>query len=164
MIPIRNLYPISAAFLLAIGCSAPQPAATSDAAPAFNLDSVRALVMEQNKQFTDAHVAGNAAVIDSMFTNNARSYPPGAAAAIGVQAIHSLTVEFLKVGITEFHEETTQFYGNAEYVVDEGTYTLTYGKGVNERGKYMNVWKNVDGKWRIQANMWNTDAPAPTSK
>lgn len=73
-----------------------------------------------------------------MFLPDARSYPPGAPAAVGIDAIHALTVDFLKVGITEFREETTAFYGNAEYVVDEGIYVLRYG-GVTERGKYINV-------------------------
>ena len=84
-----------------------------------------------------------------MFLPDARSYPPGAPAAIGIEAIHAMTVDFLKAGITEFREETTAIYGNAEQVVDEGIYVLTYGEGVTERGKYINVWKQVNGSWRI---------------
>lgn len=68
-------------------------------------------------------------------------------------------MDFLKAGITEFHEETTAIHGNAEYLIDEGTYVLRYGEGMIERGKYVNVWKQVNGNWRIQANMWNADAP-----
>jgi hypothetical protein len=94
-----------------------------------------------------------------MFLPDARSYPPGAPAAIGIDAIHALTVDFLKAGITEFREETTAFYGNAEYVVDEGIYVMTYGEGITERGKYINVWKHANGSWRIQANIWNADPP-----
>jgi len=33
---------------------------------------------------------------------------------------------------------------------------------VTERGKYMNVWQQVNGSWKIKANMWNTDAPPST--
>ena len=73
-------------------------------------------------------------------------------------------MDFLKAGITEFREETTAFYGNAEYVVDDGIYVLSYGGGVTERGKYLNVWKQVNGNWRIQANIWNADPPDSTSK
>lgn len=42
----------------------------------------------------------------------------------------------------------------------EGAYFLTYGQGLTERGKYINVWKQLNGEWRIQANIWNAD-PAP---
>ena len=72
------------------------------------------------------------------------------------------TVEYIKAGITEFREETTDFYGNADLVVDAGTYIVTYGpEHVTERGKYVNVWKQVHGSWKIQSNIWNSDAPVP---
>lgn len=144
--------------VFATGCSRQPAAATTDSALAATLEAARTVIARQNKQFTDAHVAGDVGAIDAMFLPDARSYPPGAPAAVGIAAIHDLTVEFLKAGVTEFREETTAFYGGAEYVVDEGTYVLTYGAGVTERGKYINVWKQVGGNWRIQANIWNTDA------
>ena len=48
-------------------------------------------------------------------------------------------------------------------VYDEGTYVLTYGQGVTKRGKYINAWKPVDGRWRVQANIWNTDPTDSTA-
>ena len=69
---------------------------------------------------------------------DAKSFPPGAVAVIGIPALHDFTVDYLKAGLTEFREETTDFYGNAEYVVDAGTYVVTYGPNhVTERGKYL---------------------------
>lgn len=65
----------------------------------------------------------------------------------------------LKAGSAEFREETTAFNGNADQIVDEGIYVLIYGEGVTERGKYIKVWKHVNGNWRIQANIWNADPP-----
>lgn len=83
----------------------------------------------------------------------------------GLRAMHDFTVEYLKAGLTEFREETTDFYGNADFVVDAGTYVVTDGpEHVTERGKYLNVWKKVNGTWKIQSNIWNSDAPVPTPK
>jgi len=54
-----------------------------------------------------------------------------------------------------------------------GTYELTMndasGKPVNDRGKYIEDWeKQVDGKWKCGADIWNSDlpasAPAPAEK
>ena len=52
-----------------------------------------------------------------------------------------------------------------------GTYELTEndasGKPVNDRGKYVEVWKKqADGKWKAVADMFNSDLPlpAPTEK
>jgi len=152
------------AALFVSGCSDRPDAGGRDAAAAFDLEATRAVITKLNTQFGEAHLAGDIAAIDAMFAPDARSYPPGAPAAIGLEAIHALTVDFLKAGVTEFREETASFYGNAAYVVDEGSYLLTYGGSITERGKYVNVWKQVNGKWRIQSNIWNADTPDSTSK
>jgi ketosteroid isomerase-like protein len=149
MTPFAHFRTMLLAAFLAVGCRDRPDADRGANVPAFDLD---------------AHIAGDVAAIDAMFTPDARSYPPGAPAAIGIDAIHALTVDFLEVGVTQFREETAAFYGNAEYVVDEGSYLLTYGGGITERGKYVNVWKQTNGQWRIQSNIWNTDAPVATSK
>jgi len=158
MARFARFHSLALAAFLALGCGREADA------PAFDLEAARTLIAQHNKQFTDAHVSGDVAAIDAMFLPDARSYPPGAPAAIGIEAIHALTVDFLKAGITEFREETTAFYGNAEQIVDEGIYVLTYGEGVTERGKYINVWKQVNGNWRIQANIWNADPPQAAPK
>ena len=153
------------AALLASACGGPTPATSRADRLPFDLDATRRLITQQNARFTAAHVVGDLATIDSMFAPNAKSFPPGANAVSGLPALHAFTVEYLKAGVTEFREQTTDFYGNAEYVVDAGTYVVTYGPAhVTERGKYLNVWTQVNGTWKIKANMWNTDAPDPTSK
>lgn len=153
------------ASLLAGACGGPTPANTRAERLPFDLEATRRLIAQQNERFTTAHVAGDIATIDSMFARDAKSFPPGAATVIGFPALHVFTVEYLKAGLTEFREETTDFYGNAEYVVDAGTYVVTYGPAhVTERGKYLNVWTQINGSWKIKTNMWNTDAPAPTSR
>lgn len=153
------------AAVLAGACSGPTPATKRSERVPFDLDATRRLIAQQNERFTTAHVSGDIATIDSMFAPDAKSFPPGAAAVSGLPALHAFTVEYLKAGVTEFREETADFCGNAEYVVDAGTYVVTYGPApVTERGKYLNVWTQVNGSWKIKANMWNTDAPAPMRK
>ena len=153
------------ASLVASACDGPAPASSRAEPPPFDLDATRQLIGQQNTRFTKAHLTGDIALIDSMFAPDAKSFPPGAAAVTGLPALHDFTVEYLKAGLTEFREETTDFYGNSELVVDAGTYVVTYGpEHVTERGKYLNVWKRMSGTWKIQSNIWNSDAPVPTPK
>jgi ketosteroid isomerase-like protein len=46
-----------------------------------------------------------------------------------------------------------------------GTYTLSWtgedGKPVNDNGKYLEVWRKVDGKWRCVSDAYNSDMPLP---
>jgi ketosteroid isomerase-like protein len=35
------------------------------------------------------------------------------------------------------------------------------GKPVNDRGKFLEVWKKqADGKWKCTMDIWNSDLPA----
>lgn len=124
------------------------------------LSAVRTIITEKNARFTRAHVTGERAIIDTMFTLDARSLPPGTDPVVGRSAIAELTTQYLQAGVSEFHEETVDFYGNDAMVIDQGNYRMVYGKEkVVEQGKYLNVWKKVDGDWKIYSNIWNTNAP-----
>lgn len=150
------------ACLLATACAAPAPDPVVADAPPFELAAARREIEQLNARFTDAHVRGDSLTIDSLFTADARSLPPGAAEAVGIAAIHALTMAYLEGGVSEFREVTTDFYGDANLVVDQGTYVMTYGPDrVTERGKYLNVWVPVNGSWRIRTNIWNADATVP---
>jgi ketosteroid isomerase-like protein len=50
-----------------------------------------------------------------------------------------------------------------------GTYTLTApdpsGKPVTDRGKYVTIWKKqADGSWKVIADVFNSDLPAPPAR
>jgi ketosteroid isomerase-like protein len=144
--------------LLVLGCNQKQK-------HAFDLTAMKQIIEEKNNQFTNAHITGDGATIDKMLTQDARSFPPNADAAIGRAAIAALTSEYLKLGIKEFREETTALYGNEDYVIDEGNYVIRYGNdNTIEKGKYVNVWKHVDGDWKLYSNIWNSNMPATPTK
>lgn len=129
--------------------------------PGFNLAELRKVIEANNARFTAAHVQGDQATIDAMFTADAKCLPPGADPVIGRAAIAKLTREYLDYGVSEFREDTTDFYGNEDLLIDQGTYVMTYGPDkTRETGKYLNVWKREDGVWKIYSNIWNTNAPA----
>jgi ketosteroid isomerase-like protein len=157
------------ALLLVWSCRSQNGSAHADpprqALAAFDLPAARAIIEGKNARFTKAHVTGDVATIDAMFTRDAKSFPPGAEPAIGPAALHTLTVEYLKTGIKSFSEQTTDLYGNGELLIDQGEYVVTYGpENTVERGKYLNVWKQEDGEWKIHANMWNASPPAAAPK
>lgn len=130
---------------------------------AFDLEAARSIIAQKNAAFTAAHVAGDVAAIDAMFTRDATSLPPGAEPAHGPAALHALTVDYLKSGVTAFTERTTSLYGDADLLIDQGEYVVTYGPDHTvERGKYLNVWKKEGGTWKIHANIWNA-SPASTA-
>lgn len=143
-----------------LGCTeAPAPGAKQEITiePHFDLVAMRTLITEKNAAFTQAHITGDSTVLIDYFTPDARVLGPNAEAVVGQTAIAELNAQYVGYGIKEFTEVTTNFYGDENYLIDEGTYFMRYGENVVEEGKYLNVWKQVDGDWRVCANMWNTN-------
>ena len=149
--------------MIAVGCrgDAPSRAATDRAAP-FDLAAARTLIEAKNRRFTEAHITGDSAFLTNIFTEDAKVFGPNAPVVVGRKAIAKLNAEYVQLGIHEFREATTALYGNADYLIDEGTYVMRYGPANTvEAGKYINVWKQEGGEWRIHSNIWNTDSPPP---
>jgi ketosteroid isomerase-like protein len=148
-------------WVLAAGCS--RAADSGPATPALDLATLRAEIEAKNARFTEAHITGDSATIDQMFTTDARVLPPGGEPVIGRAAIARLTQEYFDVGVSEFTEKTVDFYGSGDLLIDQGNYAMTYGEPkVLEVGKYLNVWKREDGEWRIYSNIWNTSPDLST--
>ncbi len=134
---------------------------------AANIDLVamKKLIEDNNSRFTKAHVAGDNAVINNMFTEDAKVLPPESQPVIGRSAIAKLTKQYIEYGITEFREESTDFYGGGDILIDQGNYLMVYGKDkTRETGKYVNIWKKEGGTWKIYSNIWNTNTPATPAK
>lgn len=131
----------------------------------FDLNAAKTEIQEKTKQFTKAHIIKDTAYLNSSFTEDAKVFPPNSEIVIGQKAISKLNSDWVNYGIYEFKEESTSLYGNKDYVIDEGTYYLRYGKeNTIDKGKYINVWKNIDGEWKIYSNIWNTNLPIETPK
>ena len=150
-----------------IGCSlAPLvPGCNQQQEPTFDVTAMKKMIEEKNNQFTKAHITGDSAFLVNIFTQDARVFAPNSDPVIGRPAIVVVNSQYLKLDIKEFREETTAFYGNEDYLIDEGNYYFRYGKdNTIDKGKYLNVWKKEDGDWKIYANIWNTNMPAtPTN-
>jgi ketosteroid isomerase-like protein len=122
---------------------------------------MRHIIETKTGQFTQAHITRDTTFLNNIVTLDAKSFPPNTDAVIGRRAIAALNAEWVGFDIREFREESIGFYGNEEYLIDEGTYYLRYGEeNTIDKGKYINIWKKEDGDWKICSNMWNTSLPA----
>jgi len=144
--------------LLVLGCNQQQK-------PAFDVTAMKKIIEEKNNQFTKAHITGDTAFLNNIFTQDAKAFPPNSDVVTGRPAIAAVNSQWVNFDIKEFREETIAFYGNEDYLIDEGNYYVRYGKdNTIDKGKYLNVWKKEDGDWKIFSNIWNTSMPATPAK
>lgn len=154
--------------LITIGCSNKKVDSTDphkDSGNNFDVTSLKKIIDDKNNRFTQAHITGDTAFLNNIFTVDAKVFAPNAEVVVGRPAIAALNLEYINFGIKEFREETTALYGNEEYLINEGNYFMIYGKhNTSEKGKFINVWKKVDDDWKIYSNIWNSNLPPTPAK
>jgi len=117
-------------------------------------------IRKRTDAYTRAHITGDTAFLNNVFTKDARVLGPNADVVTGRKAIAQLNNEWVNYGIYEFQEISSATYGGGDYIIDEGNYSMTYGPDSTfDQGKYINVWKKVNGNWKIYSNIWNSSLP-----
>lgn len=136
-----------------------------DTTASFDLAAVKSTIAETNKTFSDAVVKGDSTTITNLYASDAHILPPNMPAATSHEAIQHVSGGFTSMGIKSFSLESTDVYGGPEMVVEEGKYTVGDGSGKTvDEGKYIVLWKQEDGKWKLYRDIWNSNLPAPGSK
>jgi uncharacterized protein (TIGR02246 family) len=124
----------------------------------------------------DAQWSGTASANDldgtvSYYNDDASLLPPNAPIATGKHAIRAVWASLLVPGNSvswQASKVEAARSGDLAYVI--GTYQLTMkaaqGTPVNDRGKFVEVWKKQrDGNWKVVADIFNSDLPpAPVAE
>jgi len=99
----------------------------------------------------------------SFYADDAVVLPPNQTAVTTKDGIRNLWKGFLD-SLTDISWKTTRVEtaksGDMAYLI--GTYEMTMKDGTKDKGKYCEVWKKqADGKWKVSADMFSSDLPAP---
>jgi ketosteroid isomerase-like protein len=105
----------------------------------------------------------------SYYSEDAVVMPPNAASATTKEAIRALWKDLLTDAKISWKTKKVEVAQSGDLAFLSGTYEVTLndptGKTVNDRGKYLEVWKKLaDGTWKCVADAWNSDLPAPGEK
>jgi uncharacterized protein (TIGR02246 family) len=147
-----------------VGCAtqapAPKPAAVDTAAMGASLDSL-------NKAFIAAVAARDTEAVVGLYADDAHLMPPNMPRADGHDAIRGVWVGFFKTPGLELNLTASQpmFAEAGDMIVDIGGYSMKSmdkkGKPMEDVGKYVTIFKKVDGNWKIAVDTFNSDKPAP---
>ncbi len=104
----------------------------------------------------------DAAGIAALYTEDAQLLPPDAEIVNGRAAIQEFFARTNPPGGAQIEIATveTQVFGDHAY--RQGSFTLKGpGNGDAAAGKFIELWKKVDGKWLIHRDIWSANAPPP---
>ncbi|MBI3665573.1 MAG: SgcJ/EcaC family oxidoreductase [Acidobacteria bacterium] len=125
-------------------------------------------IRDLDAQWSKAAAAKDAESAVSYYAEDAAIMPPNAPIATGKEAIRGVWKNMVAAPGFAVSWKATKAEvaksGDLAYLI--GTYELTMndasGNPVNDRGKYVEVWrKEADGKWKVVADTFNSDLPLP---
>jgi len=156
---------IGAAFILSCNNSTTAGKAASDssnnmmAEKNFDLNKARNSIDEENKKFTDEVKKGDSVGLASHYASDGMALPPNSE-AVKKEGLISLWGSFIRMGVKELRLSTQDVKGSDEMLTETGTYELDGDKNkMLDKGKYVVVWENENGSWKIYRDIFNTSMP-----
>lgn len=131
----------------------------------FNIDSVKAHISKMNESYSERFMTNDTTFYTSRYCKDAEVYSPGMPAVKGRDAVISFFYQGGTNKEAKIELPPGTIYGNEELVVEEGTYNFPDGKGGSaDKGKFIALWKQENGIWKLFREIWNTDnAPTPSA-
>jgi uncharacterized protein (TIGR02246 family) len=127
---------------------------------------------EKNLRETDTAWSASAAKKDAdavagFMTDDGSTLAPNEPAAKGREAVKKgwtgiLSLKDLNI---KWEPATVEVADSGEIGYTSGTWTMDWtgdkGEKMKDNGKYLEVWKKVDGKWKCYLDMYSSDNPPP---
>ena len=124
----------------------------------FSIDSVKAHIIKMNESYSQRCMTNDTAYYISRYCRDAQVYSPGVPAVVGRDSIINFFYQNGTNKEAKIELPAGNIYGNEELVVEEGTYNFPDGKGGSfDKGKFIALWKQEDGQWKLYREIWNTD-------
>lgn len=127
----------------------------------FDLNKARATIEDATKKFSEEYKNGDSVALAGHYTSDALLMPQNSE-AVKKEGLVSAWAAFIRSGIKELRLTVQDVAGNNEMLTETGVYGL-YGDNnkMLDQGKYVVVWKNENGEWKIFRDIFNTNLPLP---
>ena len=107
--------------------------------------------------------AGNLAAVAALYASDGCRMPPNQEAVHGTEAILAQLKAGKDRGLAKVKIVVTSAESSGDLGYGMGTYEVISADGSRiDRGKWMNVSKKLNGKWKTQCDIFNSDMPLPT--
>jgi ketosteroid isomerase-like protein len=137
----------------------------ADTTAKFDLAVMKKIIDKKDADWAKAITTPDSAGMLYHFCKDGKIFPPNAAPVEGQVAIAAFISNVMKYGIKQYKDETTALYGNGDNLVEEGKYVMGDNKGnLLDSGKYVAIWRQEDGDWKIYSDIYNSNIPSAAEK
>jgi len=126
---------------------------------------VRNEIASANENFMTAFSQSDTAALAALYTENGQVLPPNSKFVTGKEAIQTFWQALIDMGIKEVKLEIIEVEGHGNTAIEVSNFTLQ-GEGgqVFDKGKYIVIWKKVDGQWKLHRDIFNSSMPVQTGE
>ena len=147
---------------IALGIFAAAPSIAQPASTTSDEQQIRQII----DQWLTAVVRKDLAAIVQFYAPDGAAFPPGAPIAEGRDAIGEMWSGFLGLRnfALTFAPTKINIATGGDIAYEIGTYSLGFDNDngpVRDDGKYVVVWRKVDGTWKAAADIFNSNRPTP---
>ncbi len=126
------------------------------------MTEIRDTIQVEDEKFMATFDRGDPAGMAALYTDNGQLLPANSDFITGKQAIQDFWQGVMDMGVKKAKLEPIEVEGHSDTAYEVGKYTLQ-GEGgqVLDTGKYMVIWKQEEGQWKLHRDIWTTSLPAP---
>ena len=125
---------------------------------------IRTQIGSANTEFMGAFKRGDAAAMANLYTPEAQLLPANSDFVRGTAAIRTFWQGVMDLGLEDASLETIEVEAHGDTAIEVGRYRLlAAGGAVADSGKYVVVWKNDKGTWKLHRDIWTTSQPPAAS-
>ena len=124
------------------------------------MTDVRTAIDEANRNFMTNFAQQDAAGLAGLYTNGGCLMPSNSDIISGATDIQTFWQGVFDMGAKGAELETLDLEEHGDTAIEVGRYTMKAdGGAVADRGKYLIVWKNEGGSWKLHQDIFNTSQP-----
>jgi uncharacterized protein (TIGR02246 family) len=121
-------------------------------------NDIRAGIEAGNRDFIAAFERGDAAAIAKLYTAEGQLLPANSDFVRGSDAIRKFWQGAIDMGLKAVVLDTIEVEDYGDTAIEMGRYRLLAAAGVvADNGKYVVIWKNENGRWRLHRDIWTTN-------
>jgi ketosteroid isomerase-like protein len=94
----------------------------------------------------------------TLYTDNSVFMPPNKPLLRGRESLKQFYDGLLKSGSKDLKLTPTDVAGHGPLAYESGSYSMMNGE-VHDRGKYLFIFRNMSGTWKIEYTSWSSDLP-----
>ena len=124
---------------------------------------IRSEIRKADDNFVAAFARGDANALANYYTQDGMLLPTGSDFITGKKAIETFWQGVMDMGVKTARLEIVEVERQRDVAVEIGRYHLQGANGEHiDNGKYLVVWKQEGGTWKLHRDIWNTSIQPQT--